>query len=545
MKRVRDGYNDFYHEEDFPAYRGIEYNDTWVKYEVFVSGDETNDLFKDFHISDKAIEYAKSLKAEGKSVIVYKTVYSQYGEEDSQIIWEDGKDLRNVSDSRKIKDSNIAYSVLDENDRLLDEFTSKEKAIAYAEKNNKADGVVRFKYSEDGDVLDAKEIWTKNKSVSDSRKIKDGNSSDNFEKWEISTADKNGNSRLVCSYNSFDEALSDYKEILERNKNSYYALDGVTGYNTHTTLMPVRYMPYYENYYGERINGLDGRVVSDSRKIKDADETQDVLDGILMIAFNDGSEDEGYNEVKKHANEQGELDGVQYETYDTDIQDGVTLIDLCAATDDANTFVKALLTEWGIIDAVADIEFEKSELMENAEEGGEQVSDSKVEDMTKPAHLRGYAEKYRKKRREQKESYKENEEETQNKEVSDSRKIKDARPLKEQNIWISFKEYAQDILDKAENDEEWYVKTYPNFRWYGVYEDGVPMTAEVYSNGGDSWSFEVYLANELEEMMLNVMQMPPSDSYLRFGGEDYVDEGRTPNAISFEDFFDFYADNLW
>lgn len=293
---------------------------------------------------------------------------------------------------------------------MLDEFTSKEKAIAYAEKNNKADGVIKFKYSADGDVLDCKEIWTKNKSVSDSRKIKDAET--------------------------------------------------------------------------------------------------DVLDGILMIAFNDGSEEDGYNEVKKHSNEQGELDGVQYETYDTDNQDGVTLIDLCAATDDANAFVKALLNEWGIIDAVADIEFEKSELMENAEvsdsrkikdekntalfdkidnelagenedeylgevsrsysdndnitistdydiyksnrsmlndimseygyefytsgENGDKVmltynkvSDSKVEDMTKPAHLRGYAEKYRKKRREQKESYKENEEETQDKEVSDSRKIKD------------------------------------------------------------------------------------------------------------------------
>lgn len=242
--------------------------------------------------------------------------------------------------------------------------------------------------------------------------------------------------------------------------------------------------------------------VSDSRKIKDEEEVQNVLDGILMIAFNDGSEEEGYNEVKKHANEQGELDGVQYETYDVDNQDGVTLIDLCAATDDANAFVKALLTEWGIIDAVADIEFEKSELMENAEEGGEEeqvsdslktalakgalkllsskigkwavkevgkyllekgfekltgksdddkevyesedgdeievsykdgkldkVSDSKVEDMTKPSHLRGYAEKYRKKRQEQKESDKENEEETQDKEVADSKTNKNHKTM--------------------------------------------------------------------------------------------------------------------
>lgn len=160
--------------------------------------------------------------------------------------------------------------------------------------------------------------------------------------------------------------------------------------------------------------------VSDSRKIKDAEETPDVIDGILLIAFDDGEEENGYNEVKKHANEQGTIDGVQYETYDTDYQDGATLIDLCAATDDANGFVKALLTEWGIIDEVVDIDFEMSDLMKG------EVSDSKrVSDMTKPVHLRGYAERYRQKRREKKESYKENEEENQDKEVTDSRRIKD------------------------------------------------------------------------------------------------------------------------
>lgn len=420
MKQVKDGYNDFYHEEDFyPNLR--EENRTWVKYEVFVSGDETNDLFKDFYISDKAIEYAKSLKAEGKSVTVYKSVYSQYGEEDSQIIWEDGKDLRNVSDSRKIKDAKMRKVYL-------------------------------------GTIPTGLYF--------------------NFQGRDWKVVENKHGDTVVC-------------EMIDSGK--------IKEFNDVTMV----------NLYGS---------IFDSKKIKDADETQDVLDGILMIAFNDGSEEEGYNEVKKHANEQGELDGVQYETYDTDIQDGVTLIDLCAATDDANAFVKALLTEWGIIDAVADIEFEKSELMENAEVsdsrrvsdyrspldaienafnsvanelGTEQlspkfyekvnkyiktypiaegansctivyqgakydvsydfrdnrfyaskdewnlseaiekrrkllgVSDSKVEDMTKPAHLRGYAEKYRKKRREQKESYKENEEETQDKEVSDSRRIKD------------------------------------------------------------------------------------------------------------------------
>ena len=336
---------------------------------IFKNGDErelTLDYFPN-EINDIMgyIEYHYLIERIDK--VIVKTG-GQYWE----TIYENG---HQITDSRKIKDSNIAYSVLDENDRLLDEFTSKEKAIAYAEKNNKADGVVRFKYSEDGDVLDAKEIWTKNKSV------------------------------------------------------------------------------------------------SDSKKIKDADDAPDVLDGILMIAFNDGSEEEGYNEVKSHANEQGEIDGVKYETYDSDYQDGVTLIDLCALTDDANAFVKALLKEWGVIDEVADIEFEASDNMKGEVSDSYRVSDmtkpihlrgyaekyrkkrreqkenlgrvesiddleenmdygqgiydsNRVSDMTKPAHLRGYAEKYRKKRREQKELNKENEEEKQ--EVNDSRKIKDS-----------------------------------------------------------------------------------------------------------------------
>ena len=294
-----------------------------------------------------------------------------------------------------------------------------------------------------------------------------------------------------------------------------------------------------------------GENIFDSQKIKDAEETPDVLDGILMIAFNDGSEDEGYKEVQKHANEQGELDGVQYETYDTDNQDGVTLIDLCAATDDANAFVKALLNEWGIIDEVADIEFEKSELMENAEvsdskkikdsqsqyqqkyeeiarlieskmkdfdltdtqvrkilrkkglvlyktegthyeywafmddntfdnvstiemkkvgiwleeqyitddfyvigvglaseEGKgvpeEALADSrKVEDMTKPAHLRGYAEKKRKQRREQRE---ENNDEETKQEVNDSRRVSDS-------LEDDYEEYLNEIGEGLDEDE--------------------------------------------------------------------------------------------
>ena len=131
--------------------------------------------------------------------------------------------------------------------------------------------------------------------------------------------------------------------------------------------------------YGKVVNG-----VSDSRKIKDAEEdTPAVLDGILLIAFNDGEEEDGYNAVKQHANEQGELDGVQYETYDTDYQDGVTLIDLCAMTDDANAFVKALLNEWGVIESVADIEFEASDNMKEAVSDSKKIKDNSDNDIVK------------------------------------------------------------------------------------------------------------------------------------------------------------------
>lgn len=102
MKRIKDGYSDFYHEEDFPAYRGIEFKDTWTKYEVMVSGDSNNDLFKGFSFMDDAIQYAESLKTNDNSVTIYKTTYSKYGEEDTRIIWEDGK---RVSDSRRVRDN--------------------------------------------------------------------------------------------------------------------------------------------------------------------------------------------------------------------------------------------------------------------------------------------------------------------------------------------------------------------------------------------------------------------------------------------------------
>lgn len=236
---------------------------------------------------------------------------------------------------------------------------------------------------------------------------------------------------------------------------------------------------------------LKNLQVSDSKKIKDANDTPDVLDGVLFVAFEDGTEDDMIAEVNKHKNESGEIDGVQYETYETDSQDGVAMIDLCAKTDDANAFVKALLKEWGIAKNVADLEFQASDEMKEAvndsrkvkDEGKPKykkgsvihykgsnaditikgvgkdyyvfnngqthvpaepfekhvsenediisvippkgsVSDSKVEDMTKPAHLRGYAEKVRANRRKKNEEI-ENEPENEKQDVSDSRRVRD------------------------------------------------------------------------------------------------------------------------
>jgi hypothetical protein len=118
----------------------------------------------------------------------------------------------------------------------------------------------------------------------------------------------------------------------------------------------------------------DKGLVSDSKKIKDAN-TPDVLDGHLALSFKEGTEEETYKAIQGHANESGELDGVQYETYEIGEQDGVAIIDMCAATDDPNNFVKALLKEWGVIDNIAGMKFQASEEMKEAAQE-EEVSDS-------------------------------------------------------------------------------------------------------------------------------------------------------------------------
>lgn len=289
--------------------------------------------------------------------------------------------------------------------------------------------------------------------VADSKHIKDAN-----------FGDKYGSARIYKSIWGSSEPW-----VVEENNSGCASYSHFKTFEeAYNSAKNKRVINVDENDYFEEF-GKPFKGVSDSRRIKDANDTPDVLDGILMIAFNDGEEEDGYNEVKSHANEQGEIGGVKYETYDTDNQDGVTLIDLCALTNDANAFVKALLNEWGVIDSVADIEFEASENMQEVsdshkvkddmffgntygydyedEEGGDYlvydfdgcemkyfvnkddaidfcernsyargvmdyegntiwkkgkgwVSDSRrVSDMIKPAHLRGYAINQRKKRR--------------------------------------------------------------------------------------------------------------------------------------------------
>ena len=114
----------------------------------------------------------------------------------------------------------------------------------------------------------------------------------------------------------------------------------------------------------------------DSKKISDAEEKP--LNGMLMIAFNDGTEEEMIAEVKKHENEQNDSNGIQYEIYSVDEQDGVALVDMCAVgVKDNNEFVKALLKTWNVLDNVADIDFDVQTEEEYQEEQGEEVSDSK------------------------------------------------------------------------------------------------------------------------------------------------------------------------
>lgn len=105
-------------------------------------------------------------------------------------------------------------------------------------------------------------------------------------------------------------------------------------------------------------------------KVKDSENKY--IDGMLMIAFKDGEESNGYKSVKKHEYEQGDVNGVAYETQAVDNSDGVALVDLYAEVDDYVEFSKALFEKWGILDDVADFQFEP---IEKGEE--EEISDSK------------------------------------------------------------------------------------------------------------------------------------------------------------------------
>ena len=350
-----------------------------------------------------------------------------------------------------------------------------------------------------------KNIRVHNKQILDSRKIKD-----------MKTLTLEQERELV------GKAYNIAVRKLEQIQSGTYTEDDLDDYTIKELELLIDQFPYGISaqkdllYLCIKLGWIKEDIVSDSRKIKD-ENTMDVLDGVLFIAFEDGTEDDMIAEVNKHKNESGKIDGVQYETYETDSDDGVAMIDLCAATGDANGFVKALLNEWGIADNVIDLEFQASDEMKEAvndsrkvsdyrnpldaienafnsvanelgtehlspkfyekvnkyiktypvAEGGNSctivyqgaeynvsydfrdnrfyatkdewnlseaiekrrkllgVSDSrKVNDMTKPAHLRGYAEKVRANRR-KKNDEQDDEKETEKQDVADSRRVRD------------------------------------------------------------------------------------------------------------------------
>lgn len=289
-------------------------------------------------------------------------------------------------------------------------------------------------------VINGKEFLSqllKNLQVSDSRKIKDGlgepikceNSNLYFYGTKL---DKYGNECAVFStpnHNTFSIQRNSLWGTQSWNTGSKSTMDAETflAKNPKVSLESlerdvIKLANQTNAAWGKNIR-VHNKQILDSQKIKD-ENTMDVLDGVLFIGFEDGTEEDMIAEVNKHANESGEIDGVKYETYETDSSDGVAMIDLCAMTDDANGFVKALLEKWGITDNVIDLEFEPSDEMKEA------VNDSqKVGDMVKPVHLRGYAEKVRANRRKKnEETENENEPENEKQDVADSQRVRDDKP---------------------------------------------------------------------------------------------------------------------
>lgn len=239
--------------------------------------------------------------------------------------------------------------------------------------------------------------------VSDSKKVKDGiwNQADteNFKKelnaalQAVGSGVRQGEGGLQFTFDALDSALESMGYEYEREFRPWGEDAGFEYSNGSQTLKFFLRMANRNErrtfYYMPIHGGLDIHdskpSISDSKKIKD-ENTADVLDGHLALSFKEGTEEETYKAIQGHANESGELDGVQYETYEVNDQDGVAIIDMCAATDDPNNFVKALLKKWGVIKNIADMKFQASEEMKEAqkEENGDQVSDSrKIEDEIK------------------------------------------------------------------------------------------------------------------------------------------------------------------
>ena len=214
--------------------------------------------------------------------------------------------------------------------------------------------------------------------VMDSRRVKDARNTEFNETLK--------NAKKAAKRDGYDQCITidangDYS-ILRVSKPEYRKLnslvDDVPDIERIVAVVIIYWQGGIAQLKVEKANDITtpAQPVSDSRKIKD-ENTPDVLDGVLFIAFTDGTEDDMIAEVNKHANESDTIDGVQYETYETDNSDGVAMIDMCAATGDANAFVKALLNKWGIAENVADLEFEASDEMKEAvNDSRKQVQDN-------------------------------------------------------------------------------------------------------------------------------------------------------------------------
>lgn len=342
-----------------PLYHGLE---DGVVYRFYVyEGDQI--AGEDFEFEEDAIEFAQNLVDRGTDYVVEVEKHSYSTYEDSVDI--DDADVEVVwsSEDYKVSDSRVSDMTKPVHLRGYAKMRREERRAKNAELRN--------------EDFDEKEKDEKQEEVNDSYRVKDAVVDfDLYEELDAAFSEPDF-SGAVYAYRKVDGGVA-----IEMRKSSYDNIGGSDGvaemiYNLTGIYVNVVSKELKEPLANPSIVELvltpDSRVY-DSKKIKDADEadTDDVIDGILVITFKDGLQEDGLKAVQEHANEQG--DG--YETYEVKEQDGKVGVDMCAQTSDPNSFVKELLKAWGVLDAVADVDFKMSDLMKEAEQQ-EEVSDSK------------------------------------------------------------------------------------------------------------------------------------------------------------------------